>query len=644
VIQCYTPGTVLCALTGGCPISITPEVTENPKPKPKRSAKPRRDHTANLENSTLEPARAPDPPPANPEPAQTPAVAPPVYEWDRTVGEKAEQARQRILKATPFPTPPARTVPGPKFFEYWNNIITLEVGRFARLYVQRWHPVLLPEEQQLHGMRKDAYPSEKRYESTDGEVSEQRILEDIGCGDYTVKLIDTRLPFQQGGVLFCEKFATIRDYEKHPPIFDLDRLDWTDPANGQYIKWGRSKGILRDPETVAEEKAEMAAATVTTELLQNAKEERARADGLLQAELDRTRKELETKTRELEEKKHATPVAPVTAATPAGDLMNVVQSVATLAQTLAPRPDSSFKDFLDLEKEREITRRQREQDERTRANQEADAARQRADNLQAQMLEEARKHSAGNGAAPATAAVAPKSEVEILKEAIEKRDLITQLAGGAPRRRTAESDDEPQESSADKWAAILTPLAPIIGQTVQGVFQLAFHGLNTWSEIKYNEAVKSQGGEPKLPSHVKKENVTAGEPLKPQPAANPAEDTKRRQFNTIMEQVIRLVKPMKRALENGDSGAQFADGIINSPFTDGRIDYDKIRSIGVMLQSIGMQVDGADLELFRNAAATCLSQLKGVWEEFSSIPTFGQFLADFYNYDEIKAAEQKEED
>jgi hypothetical protein len=569
----------------------------------------------------------------------------PAYEWDRTGAEKAEQARARIIQQTPFPTPPARTVRKDAFFEYWNELIKLDVGRYARLFCHRWYPVLLPAENENPlAIKKEMFPSEKRYDASDGPLNEQRIMETVGVGDYTFRLNDTRAKtFSAATILFCEKFATMRDFDTYPPKLDVDRVDWTDPANAQYIKWGRSTGVLRDPEAVAEEKEQMAAATVTTELIGQANKERERADQLLNAQLDQTKAELaETKTqleRAKQEKSMPAPAAP--ASSQASDLISVVSSVAALSKELVPRPDNSFQNFLDLEKEREITRREQAAEERRRAQEEADRQRARADDLQAQLLRDAKE---ARTAPPAAAAAAPLTAVQVLQEEVSKQELIQTLYGG--KRRPAANEEEPaQESSADKWAAILTPLAPIIGQTISGLFSLAAHGLNVWGEAKYNEAVKAKGGEPQLPSHVKK-NQKPGEPLPPTPAANPAADAQQKAFGQVMGQVIKLVKPIQRALEAGTSGAQFADDIINSAFTAGRADYDRIREIAATLTTIGMQVEGEGLEQFKNAVATCLLQIKNngvpeVWNELRSVPTFVQFLEDFYNYDEWKAAEEQ---
>jgi hypothetical protein len=650
--QTYT----LCALTWRPAIPVQPEATKPPKNKPKRSAKPKRDPTADPKNSPADTAAAHEPagPPAIHDlvivgPIAHPIGAP-VAEWDRTVAEKAEQQRQRIISQTPFPPPPARTMPSDKFFQYWNELITLDVAKYARLFCQRWYPVLLPTEgDNVTGFgKKEAYPSERRYDMSSGPLSEQRILETVGAGDYTLRLNDTRIrPFTQATIAYCEKFATMRDYTQYPPQLDVERLDWSDPANAPYIKWGRSTGVLRDPEMIAEEKEQMAATTIQTELLGQVEKERTRADTIVNAELERTRSEL-AETKAALERAKVTAAAPAAPAAPASsqasDLMSVVTSVATLASTLTPKTDTSFQHFLDLEKEREITRRGREDADRKRAEEEAGRERARADQLQQQMLTEAKEAHA----AP-TAVAVPVTAVQILEEEVKKQELLRQLNGG--RRATVHNEeDEPRESSADKWAAIITPLAPIIGQTISGMFNLAAHGLNVYSETKYNEAIKASGGEPRLPSHIKTGEPKPGEPLKPSPMpANPAVEQQQRAFGEIMRQVVKLVKPLKRALENGSGGAGFAQEIIESQFTDGRIDYDRIRGLPATLVAIGVPVEGAGVDQFRDAVATCLTQIKNAagvpetWNELSSIPTFAQFLEDFYNYDELKAAAEQEE-
>ncbi len=272
-------------LVGESAIPITPEVAPTEKKKPKRSAKPKREQPENQLDATIqghpasEFATTPSATPADPSsrPLPTPAAtlgpngSPKVYDWDRTPAEAVQQVEDERIRKTPFPLPNAKTQPFEPFCEYWNALIKDPVSRYARLYIHRWFPALLPEAStDSLGIKRQTFPGEKTLHPTDGPLSELKLLSEVGVGDYTIRLNDTRRAFAQATILHCEKFATMRDWDHYPPLIDPERLDWDDPANQVYIKWLKSRG--GGTELRKEDESDMANAAVVTQLLEQTAE------------------------------------------------------------------------------------------------------------------------------------------------------------------------------------------------------------------------------------------------------------------------------------------------------------------------------------------------------------------------------------
>ncbi len=237
----------------------------------------------------METQPAPEPTPVNGIDLKTSET----YEWDRTGSERAEQAKQELISKTPFPVPDAKTLPFPKFCAYWNALIQLPVAKYARIYVRRWFPVLLPEEIEdaRTGLRREAHPNERKYTAEDGPLDEKKLLTEIGVGDYTFRLNDSRRPWDQATIVHGEKLSTMRNWDLYPPVFDQPRLDWDDDANRVYIKWAQSRGKLPQDRDTEKEQADMAQANVVETVMNDARLERARADELQKQAQERAERE-----------------------------------------------------------------------------------------------------------------------------------------------------------------------------------------------------------------------------------------------------------------------------------------------------------------------------------------------------------------
>jgi hypothetical protein len=612
-------------------IPVTPEVAPAAKSKPKRSAKPKSDQPGqpqNSGNSTIETHPAPESAlPANGA-AKIDLKTTEHYAWDRTIEEDRQRATDDLVRRTLFPVPPAKTVPFEKFVEYWGDLIKLPVSKYARLHVRRWYPVCLPEETEdsRTGLKREGFPGEKSLIADFGPLNEQRILDEFGVGDYTIRLNDTRRPFEQATIIHCEKFATRRDYANHPPDFKLSRLDWDDPSNGPYIKWAQSRGILPMEREFEKEQADMATEAVLTQLLQQNKQltdqvintkptpppapapppKSENGDGgAMKAVVDLATAALNR---------------PQPAIPPASDPMVMVRGMVDIIKEIKPAPDTSATDLA-----KQVVAQAASANDRIYQLQKDQMDQMRAD------LKDAKTPAA------AVTPAAPPTLAQQFQEMETVMGAAKRIArGGAP-----EEQESSKPSNIDKWLEAAPILGPIVQSFVQGIFQTMHFGLQTWQTISYNNAL-AKNGEPRPPTTMEKQ-PEPGKPMPPQgPPPTPEQTAQAQQMPLILAAVSQIIGPLQRALNNSKTGDEFAESMID--FTsDGRADYDRVRNVAETLIRLGMQVPGQPgVEQFKNAAAYLFQQFPAFWAKVGPLPTFGAFLEEFYDYDRIAAQKQQE--
>ncbi len=592
--------------------------------------------------------------PAAPEPAQESRKP---YEWDRTIAEDAERAEAERIRKTPFPLPKAKVLVFDKgFCDYWNDLITRPESRYARLFVRRWFPALLPDEKEdaITGLKRETYPSEKTLTASDGPLSEQKLLDAVGVGDYTIRLNDTRRPFDQATIVHCEKFCTMRDYDHYPPVFDISRLDWDDESNQVYIKFAQARGILPRERDREKEQFDMANVAAIDSVLEDSRRERARADQIQREALDRAERDAkEAKAREEAAKELAAKTAeaaknqvqPKSGA--AAELESVGAVILNLATAIRPEKDNSLAEYLKLQAEREKTEREREKEERQAAREAAAAERKRADDLQQQLLDDARSNAkaAAQSATSTVAPVAAKTDVDLLEEMVKKQSLMKQLTG-----RGGNQEEEARPSNIDKWLEAAPLVAPVVQSLLGGIFQTIQHGFQTWQTISYNNALKNGTPQPPIVMNQQQQQQ-APPPGQPAPAQGPPPTAEQQQAHqrlvTMLKALEDAAMPILIAFSKGESGdsisagATFADNVISYK---GRPDYDLIRSMGEKTPGV------FDLEVFTNNVRALLNHpgrgpnTANLASNVISKPSFGQFLSGFFNYDKIQEELQTQAD
>lgn len=590
-----------------------------------------------------DPAPSSDPPTPFDDP-KPPQAAPTTYEWDRTPAEADKRLEDDRIRKTPFPLPAAKTLQFPEFCKYWNTLLSNPVSKYARLYIRRWFPVLLPDEIEMpSGLTKEVYPSEKTYHPTDGPLSELKLLSFVGVGDYTIRLNDTRLPFVQATIVHCEKFCTQRDWDHYPPLMDVDRLDWDDAANQVYIKFAQSRGIFRRDDERREDKEAMAQASIVDTALSDARAERARTDRLNQEAITRLEREVK-EARDAEAKAKLEVKAEVKPSAPAGELLSVVTAVATLAQSLQPPKDDSLTKYLDVQAKREEAQLAREKEERDVARTAAAAERKRADDLQASLLADLQKRA--EPPAPGTV-VAPPTRRQVIEDAIAEQRALKEFAKGGPAM-----DEEEKPSRVDKWLEAAPILAPIVQSVVGGIFQTIHFGLTTWQQVSYNAAL-AKNGEPKAPTTMEKP-PEPGKPIQPAgPQPTPEQQAANQRLIVMLNAMEDAATPILMAFSSGESGdpisagATFAQTIINYK---GRPDYDLLRSLGEKPAEKQGEPNVFDFEQFRTNIAFLMDhpnrgpKTKHLASEVAQKPSFRNFLAGLFGYDELLAKAQEQED
>ena len=376
----------------------------------------------------------------------------------------------------------------PQFCEYWNDLIKRPESRYARLYVHRWFPACLPAEfEDSNGLKKEAFPREKTLHATDGPLSEQKLLDAVGVGDYTIRLNDTRRPFEQATIVHCEKFCTMRDYDHYPPILDLDRLDWEDEANQVYIKFAQSRGILRRDDEREKDKADMASEQIVTQLLQQNKQltDQVVNSSTKPAPAPGPTPQPKSENGDGGAVKAVVDFAtaalnrPAPAVAPAADPMVLVKGMVDIIKEIKPVPDTAATDLA-----------------KTVVAQ-AQSANDRIYQLQKEQMDQMRSDLKDAKAPPPAAATPPaaRTDIDILEEAVKKQNLLKQLTGrGGPTETEVE-----KPSNIDKWLEAAPIVGPIVQSFVQGIFQTIHFGLQTWQTVAYNNALLKNGEQPKPP-------------------------------------------------------------------------------------------------------------------------------------------------
>jgi hypothetical protein len=483
---------------------------------------------------------------------------------------------------------------------------------------------------------KDTFPNDVKIVAEDGPLSQQLILQLAGVGEYRFRLNDTRRPWKQSTVVFSELEVTDPSlWTLHPPIIDPKRLDLDAKRNQAYIKFARAHGYLPREGEEEKEKVDMANVTAIDTVLEDARKERERTDRLQAEALARAE-------RDLKEAKDANKAQPTPAKTgAAAELESIGNVITSLAVAIKPAADTSLSDYLKLQTAREATEREREKAEREAAREDAKAERKRADDLQAQILSDLKEANKPQPAAAIVAPPGPRTDVDVLEEMVKKQNLLKQLTG---RGGSAAEEAVEKPSNIDKWLEAMPFLAPIAQGFIQGCFQTLHFGLQTWQTISYNNALAKNGAEPKPPTNMETKTET-GKPIPPQgPQLTPEQQANQQQFQAILMEVGRLIGPLQRALNNSKTGDEFAESMID--FTaDGRADYDKVRNVAESLTRLGMSVPGQPgIDQFKNAAAYLFQQANpAFYAKIATLPTFGAFLEEFYEYDKIAAEKQKQE-
>jgi hypothetical protein len=303
---------------------------------------------------------------------------------------------------------------------------------------------------------------------------------------------------------------------------------------------------------------------------------------------------------------------------PAADPMVMVRGMVDILKEIKPAPDTSATDLA-----RQVVAQ-------------AEAANTRIYQLQADQMTAIRQELKEAKAPTTAAVVATPTRRQMLEDAVEEQRLLKTLGRGGS---AAEEEEKP--SKIEKYAEILPMLAPTVGQIISGFFQTIQAGFQSWQHVAYNNALAKNGGTPQPPAMNPNTPAEPGKPIPPQAPTPTAEQQAQTQRIIMMLTALEsAAEPISNAIDDGDSGAVFAESVIK---WKRRPAYDMIRALGEKTPGV------YDFEHFKNNLGLLMQHpnrgpaTAKLWEKVAPLPTFGQFLKDFFDYDEILHRAEEEQ-
>lgn len=216
------------------------------------------------------------------ESTQVPAVEPDGVTEEPTEGPKRKRGRPRndTMPVASAAEPTTRLIPTARFREfkpgainpgqtssagcnYWSNLPSWAKDQLVA-YVYRTHPVLKlspadEENEEITGTN----PNIEKLAGVEVIKDELDLLNRFGCGDYHIRLNDTkRQPNAQTVCTIYFKGVGGGDYRSAPPtdkrITDIEQVDLHHPANAAYVAYLRGAGKLPEQSKKAEAERDMA--------------------------------------------------------------------------------------------------------------------------------------------------------------------------------------------------------------------------------------------------------------------------------------------------------------------------------------------------------------------------------------------------
>ena len=553
----------------------------------------------------------------------------PPASWDRTQA----QAQSKFM---PFPPVPggSKKLALPAFCDYWNSLPVI-LHAHATAYFYRWNPIMKGTViVNDFGKKTVTYPHcLKLYREHSGPITESLLLNQagMGCGKYSIRLNDSRISNRTNAdaatIVFSELDTGGRPWSDFPPDLDYSKLDMTADGNTQFIVWARSRGLIPNETQQETEDMQNAQAGVADRLTSTVERLTdkviAQAESKPAAPAPPPAPQADGNMKAFSDLAIAALSRPAAVAHTGADPLEVVKGIAGVVQTLMPAKDTASADLA-----KEVV-------------QESAKANERVFKMQQDAIQQLRDEvKAANVPPPAPPPPPPqKTELEVLKEMVEKQDLLKRLGG---RGSTQEPEAE-KPSGVDKWLEAAPLIAPVLSQIVGGFFQTVHFGLQTWQQISYNSALGKNGGaeQPKAPTTMEK-TPEPGKPIPPQaPPPNPQVVAQQQGLKMILDMVAPLIPVLQRYLDRDPpkTGAEFAQWIIDG---EGRSAYDRVRTVAESLIGLGFTVPGeAGFGQFAESAHFVFRQFPDFYKKL--VPAvLNLFLKEFFDYDEI-AAKQDEE-
>ncbi len=527
------------------------------------------------------------------------------------------------------------------FFQWWGGL-TASQKQKCIVYVYRNYPVIgikVADKKSPTGFRISSQIDKRS--GTDVLKSLDDILHHYGSGNYTIRLNQAD---PNKAVCLCI-IQGLRD-EDHPPVVNLDTLLVDDPANRPYIEGLRLRGVRVPGVEPLNEEDQMGTAAVSQ--LVGTVERMVERNADLAAQASRPRPEAhkpgaeesvvsaalatgmkiianasDTQSKMLENAMSKVTQLTNPAQTQAGpDPLAMLDRVGNLLRTFAPapaavaldrdgRPVPSSLDVMvaaSLQRTAELEKRLHE----TQTQQMAF--------LQSMVLKAQESQASAPAAAPSSAkhtAAAdggqPATPSEMLRELVKLKEGLSNLTGDADSGGASEPAVR-SNPNAPWWTVLLQRLPEVMqaGAAIASMVAVA----------SYNNAIAKTGtGQPTpvtLPAPQPQPQPDMGdrEELLPPPPSDGAETSLPQPgdatLNAYHHFLAQLEKPLLLAMENNESGDQFAEKLVG---WQGQVAYDLLHGLG------------------RDSIIQIMATYRPIWSVVSTIPQkFSQFLDEFLSY------------
>lgn len=476
----------------------------------------------------------------------------------------------------PCPTIPKK-LPLQPLLDYWNNTLSQQQREWGALYLYRDWPAPKRENRR----NKFVNPNCEKFSSADGTITKQMIWQRRRTGIYRLKL--SQWITRPTGEVCEAEFELPGDYTnpEQAPIIAPEDVDDVHPSNLKYVKYLKSRGLIKPGE--GEEEEDMSTnAVIVGKLLDHALEQKEQPEpqphqpqpapdtsvgkelvGLLREQIQQNR-------------------PPESQGTVADHVRSLVDLAKTMTPAAPPKPD--MQPLMEMQKQNQALLERIMMQEVERAKAETLRAQEEASRLRA--------------------AIPPPKTLD------EQFDDLERAARRYNRIRGKDPDEVlPPETITESPMAGFFGNLPAILEKITPLWALT-------ANMLYNWKVNGSGAPPVSPST----NQPSTQPEAPDmsQALSPEMQERMEQMQSLVNMVGPIAGPLLKAFAQQKSGADFAKQA-SEMFGGPEIEA---------IQQAVQEIEGGQEAILR-----MLQQYPQAWNQIKGeLPRFNQFLREFLSY------------